>query len=476
MRKIHLLFITILIEGYVVLACELIAIRQLIPFVGSGTEVIAIVISAVLMPLAIGYHFGGMTVARLRRKKQICSIRKVLLRNLISALIVLGLGLSYVFMELFFTVLEVAGVQHRMAQTFVYVMLFLVGPVFMLGQTVPLVSNYFSRKNLSQVTGHMLFFSTIGSFFGSIFTTIVLMSIIGVHHTVIVTMALLAGLTVMLSRRMLSYETLLAGISLAAVVGLNQSSTMSALNIVSNNAYNTVIINDVKDEPGSRILIANRSYSSKISDDPNHQFDYWKYIQRHFIDPVMDGSQPPKKILIIGAGGFAIGESDTHNHYTYIDIDPALKEVSERHFLKRKLSDNKKFIPMSARAFLMQNKDKYDLILIDAFTNKHSIPLECTTREFLLAVKAHLKTGGIVLVNVLSSPTFNERFTVRYHNTFASVFPQFSRQVLGDFNAWDADTSKIKKQHNIIYSYHDSPFTGDMTIYTDDLNTFSLDR
>jgi hypothetical protein len=38
MSKTRLFFLVILIEGYVVLACELLAIRQLIPFVGSGTE------------------------------------------------------------------------------------------------------------------------------------------------------------------------------------------------------------------------------------------------------------------------------------------------------------------------------------------------------------------------------------------------------------------------------------------------------
>lgn len=59
MNKTQLLFLVILIEGYVVLATELLAIRTLIPFIGSGTETISIIISAVLLPLAFGYHVGG---------------------------------------------------------------------------------------------------------------------------------------------------------------------------------------------------------------------------------------------------------------------------------------------------------------------------------------------------------------------------------------------------------------------------------
>jgi len=70
MNKNQLLFLTILLEGYVVLASELIAIRTLVPFVGSGTEVIAIVISAVLLPLAVGYHIGGQRFQAEKRKNK----------------------------------------------------------------------------------------------------------------------------------------------------------------------------------------------------------------------------------------------------------------------------------------------------------------------------------------------------------------------------------------------------------------------
>jgi hypothetical protein len=121
MRKTSLLFLIILVEGYVVLACELLAIRQLIPFVGSGTEVIAIIISAVLLPLAIGYHRGGQAFAsqyRTRRKqgKTPLTVRRLLLKNILSALFLLAFGLSYPFLELFFGTLTVAGFTNRIVQ------------------------------------------------------------------------------------------------------------------------------------------------------------------------------------------------------------------------------------------------------------------------------------------------------------------------------------------------------------------------
>jgi uncharacterized membrane protein (DUF441 family) len=50
-----LLLAAIAIEGYAVLAMELLAIRQLTPYVGNATDKIAIVIviAAVLLPLAL---------------------------------------------------------------------------------------------------------------------------------------------------------------------------------------------------------------------------------------------------------------------------------------------------------------------------------------------------------------------------------------------------------------------------------------
>ena len=53
------LFFVIFLEGFVVLSLELLAIRLTIPFVGSGTDTISIIIAAVLLPLAFGYYRGG---------------------------------------------------------------------------------------------------------------------------------------------------------------------------------------------------------------------------------------------------------------------------------------------------------------------------------------------------------------------------------------------------------------------------------
>ena len=58
-----ILLVAVALEGYVVLAVELLAIRQLTPYVGNATDTAAIVISAVLLPLAFGMRRAGAPVS-----------------------------------------------------------------------------------------------------------------------------------------------------------------------------------------------------------------------------------------------------------------------------------------------------------------------------------------------------------------------------------------------------------------------------
>jgi len=471
--KDRLLFLTILLEGYVVLASELLAIRTLIPFVGSGTEVVAIVISAVLLPLAAGYHVGGQRFqkAQAARNGKVVSIRKLLLKNLLSAMLPLSLGFSYVVQELFFALLVGIGISHHIPQTAVFCLVFLVYPVFLLAQTIPLLSNYFSRRHLSEITGRMLFFSTLGSFAGSVFSTIVLMMWIGVHYTLVFTMALLAALVLMLTRRWHDFDNVIALFVLGVVYLLNNQALLRDMDIVANNQYSIVrIYEDAAHE--RRIMDINRSTSSAYAKNPENRFKYLQFIEKNVVNPAI-ASDSPKKFLILGAGGFTLGVDDDLNDYTFVDIDASLKKTAETHLLPTALGANKKFVPMSARVFLVRDTEKYDFIMIDLYTHQLSIPMEATTVEFLQAVKRHLKPGAVVIANVIGSPDFSDLFTVRYNNTFRSVFPHFTLQVTGALKPWGAP----EPVHNMLYVYHHRPeFMGDAGVYTDDLNSYSLDR
>ncbi|MDX9689537.1 MAG: hypothetical protein EOM37_02450 [Proteobacteria bacterium] len=481
LNKTTLLFLVILIEGYVVLACELLGIRLLVPFVGSGVETTAIIISGVLLPLAVGYHVGGHRYVKAYRRaksKKLFknSIRDILMRNILVALIFLSFGLTHVIVESVFYVMNEVGITHRLPQTFLYVMLFLVTPIYLLGQTVPLASHYFSKRKLSAITGRMLFFSTIGSFLGSLFSTLVLMTYLGVHNTVTITVALLGLLALLVAGRRRRFMLLVCLIFVFFTFVFNNPWTLRAIGVVGNNAYNMVRLIPVPDTKDVMVFI-NNAYSSRFTLLPQNRFPHVKYIEQNLIAMLNSQKRGPLDILVLGAGAFDIGRFDNYNNFLYIDIDKELKEIAERELLKNKLASNKKFVAQSARSFIIHDKAKYDMIVIDVYTRNVSMPMEAITQEFYRDIKNHLKPDGIVAANIVARAAFDDRFSVRFDNTFGSVFPNRMRQLMPFIDVMTA----VEKEgaynglRNALYIYHHTEAAQDRSIYTDDKNNYSMD-
>jgi len=480
-----LLFIIIFIEGYVVLASELLAIRLVVPWVGSGTDVISIVIAAVLLPLAFGYHFGGRFQS-VRKAKGLgfMSIRKKLLQNIMVSSVILCLGLSYTLLGSFFAALYGMGVEHRLVQAAIYAGLFLVYPVFLLGQTIPLISHYYSSHKLAEMTGKMLFFSTVGSFMGSIFSTVILMSTIGVHNTSIFIVFLLSTLILLLMKRNQLKPLAVAIAVLVVSYHFNSGTELERQGIVNNNGYNTVHVLPYSGDEDAVIMMLNDNASSSYKEGEGSIYNYAHYIEGHFIKPI-DTTKDPKKILVLGAAGFTLGIFDTHNEYIFVDIDPDLKEIAEEKFLKQELTPNKKFSVVGARGFLTNAAQKgvtFDLVIQDTFSGGYSVPEHLVTREYFEQVRSVLKPGSVMIMNTLASASFEDIYSQRLDNTVRSVFPRVSRLAVPGvgkaFNAWEA--TKISRglySTNVVYTYHHNPKANEENgIYTDDKNTVFLDK
>lgn len=468
-KRTLLLFFIIVIEGYIVLSTELLAIRQSIPYIGSGTDTISVIIAAVLMPLAFGYQNGGAFKPHMMFGKFI-TIRKKLILNIAIAATILIIGLSYKSMMWFFTWMPKIGIDDRIMQTSIYCILFLVVPVYLLGQTVPLVSNFFSKEYLPKVTGRILFFSTVGSFIGAVFSTLVLMPILGVHHTVSLNFVLMAILVIALSKRTVSLPVFyLVALALGAMV-FNSDWIIAKDHVIKNNQYNTIQAGETSSGAREMIINGNRS-SSYNAQGKKHS--YVEFAERIAILPIIS-SIPPRDILVIGAGGFTFGHEDKNNNYTYVDIDRDLKEVAEQYILREPIGDNKTFVPKSARAFLQGTDKKYDVIYLDTYLGGISVPEHLVTQEYFTQVKNHMKDGGVLVTNFIASPNFNSPLSRNLDNTFRSVFPHFSRHVIGEqYNLWSDSPSQIANMA-YIYRHHDDYDKGH--IYTDNKNSVFYDK
>ncbi len=112
-----------------------------------------------------------------------------------------------------------------------------------------------------------------------------------------------------------------------------------------------------------------------------------------------------RSVLIIGGGGGVVPTlfKKLYKQMTVdvVEIDPVVVDVAERWF--GLVADGRVRVHVQdGRMFVHNSPQKYDLILLDAYTAGGRIPAHLTTREFLEDVRGHLQPNGVVLMNVIS--------------------------------------------------------------------------
>lgn len=465
-----LLYLIIFLEGYVVLSYELISLKMMKPFFGSSIPITAIVIAAVLLPLALGYHSGGRFKPSYGK-----SIRQKIFINFAIASFFIAFGSSYEILSKILLIYYDIGVTHYLGRVGLHVMLFVVPAVYLLGQTIPLLTHYFRQFHPTKTTAMILYISTIGSLAGSLVTTLVLMDWIGAEKTIIVTLSLLPLSLITLNPLKHKFLFLLCLSMLASSVYLNSEHILGQYQIVKNNAYHMIQVipkNSANDEDIPRILRLDHGSASMYNPVTGKKADYIEYVEDRFLDTLPSG-YPPIDILALGSGGFSFGLEDKKNNFTFVDIDKNIKDIAETYFLKQKLDENKNFVVMPLRAYLNETDKKFDLIFLDA-DSVLTLQEHLVTIEFFNQIKSRLKDNGIFVSNFVGSPDFNTLFSQNLYATFSSVFWPNSHIILHKSDPWGIyanDGSIIMQETLFIYinrNANDAP-----EIYTDMKNTSS---
>ncbi len=442
------LFFILLIEGFITISVEILAIRQLMPFYGGSIIITSLVIGVFLLFLAIGYWRGG-----LHQDKFYYKISK----NFSLSLLWVGFGLSYSFIAWYYLISKVKIDMPFMMSITVYLLAVIAPVVYWLGQTVPLTTNLFSQQlRVSHISGRALFLSTIGSFMGAIFTALVLFQYLGVAWTVFINCILLFCLILYLQPySKLSIFTLTGLVfSLVIIYQLNVA-VERAVFIEANNYANYQVVTAAD---FSKVLVINNSSSSKITND-KRAFLYIQYLRDLLFKQL---HMRNKNILVIGAGGFTFSAAGTYqNQFTYVDIDPAIKEVAEKHFLKEPIKG--RFTGQDARQFLQENKQQYDVIISDVYTHQMNIPPNLLTVEYFQNIARHLNPTGLFIANIIANPFYQDAYSKGVHQTLTAVFPFCNVIPL----SWTNELS------NILYIC--SANTEKAAVYTDNLNPSTLD-
>ena len=134
----------------------------------------------------------------------------------------------------------------------------------------------------------------------------------------------------------------------------------------------------------------------------------------------------PQKITSILEIGFGGGRTSWYLHralpdvpITSVELDPAVVKIAHKYFGTRE-EKNFSVVAKDGRLFLAQSKQRYDIIMIDAYRGPF-IPFHLLTEEFYQIVKDHLNPGGVVVQNVEPSTMLFDSAVKTMHAVFEQI-------------------------------------------------------
>jgi predicted membrane-bound spermidine synthase len=407
----RLLVFLVFVEGFASLGIEVIALRRLVPHVGSAITVTAPTIALFLLALTIGYWTGGRIKSGFGARVQ---------ANFLIAAGLAGVGLSTLFVQGLFAVIPSSGLAFVL-----FVAVVVCPPACLLAQTVPLMANLIEHERVGAASAVALTASTAGSVLGAVVISLGVMQLAGVSAAVALCCAALclaAGVHALASRQ--STRAATAALASAVLVGWNAGgpslntleSAYADYRVATRSAR--ALAPDYSD-PARVFLVNNQQASLLDASEPPKRSPYIERMQRLLLDELGFSG---KQVLVLGAGGFTLSVGDTSNRYTYVDIDPHIRSVAERQFIRGPI--NGRFVAEDARRFVARTQERFDAVVVDVYTSSNAIPGHLLTAEFWRAARRVLSADGVVMANLVLDPALRSAFA---RNVLATIEQELGR-------------------------------------------------
>lgn len=407
------LAVLVFVCGAAVMALEIVSSRILIPVFGSTTYTWGSLIGVILTGLSFGYFYGGRIADKNPTMFKFSSI-------------IFSAGLYVVFIPYFAPL--VVDLYSSISQNSLMVLLstftLLTVPSFLLGMVSPysvkLGTTMLSR--VGSVTGNLYFLSTAGSIAGTFLAVFGLIPFFEVNQIIFsLGVSLLLVSLVGLSK----FPKLLAvfvGILIflpTSVVGGVISHTGSLV-YEKETPYGHL---DVIDSNQMRSMYLNGLLHSRMNPDQPEELvvEYTKYFH---ISAIFNPNI--QKVLFIGGGGFSGPKSFLASYpgalIDVLEIDPDVISAAKTYF---NVSENPRLriFNEDARLFLANTDEKYDVIILDAFS-KYYVPFHLMTLEYFELLKNRLEPDGIIVSNLIGTTEGDTSTLVRsVYKTMNQVFP-----------------------------------------------------
>ena len=415
--------IIVFIGGAVVMILELVGSRILAPYLGTSIIVWTSLIGIILASLSLGYFWGGKLADKSPNYKTLSLI--ILISGLLITVIALIKSPFLFFLQKNVEDLRVGSVLAT---------LILFSPPSV---TLGMISPYAIRlkiKNLKtsgETAGSIYAVSTAGSIFGTFLAGFYLIATFG-NTKILYILSVVLVLTSLFSYAKVGKgRTTLLFLTIYLLFFADYFDPLFKPNLVldKDTLYNRVWIYESKDSDTDRPILSlmtdvkGRQSSMFLDKDDNLAIEYSKYFRLFkYFNPTS------KRILMIGGGAYSYPKDFLKNNpdlqIDVVELDPEITLLAKKYF---NLKDNPRLTiyHQDGRVFLNRTKERYDVVMVDAYQSSLASPYQLTTKEAAEEIYKLLVNNGVIIMNIISSIDGEYgKFLRAEYATYKSVFPQ----------------------------------------------------
>ena len=437
-------FITELFVGIALMGVEMSASRLISTYFSSSQVVWTLIIGVIMIAMAIGNYWGG------RQADKRPSYTRLYLELLFAG--------AYIALIPFFGRFIIAGVSALFAlfvtsnlviwASLMSCLLLFVPPLLFLGKVTPSLVKYSMGEKVSgKVIGSLEALNTIGSIIGTFLPTFLTIPFIGTSNSFVLfgLMISILGVIYLITEfieRQKNKEDSENGkvrkeknrdINITILTSLYSALLILGIVLSSNASFifwddATLIKEDESIYNYLKVDKNGRQYSfstnvlfgvqSTINEDDTLTNMYYDYL---LISPFLVKENPNILILGNGTGTYATLMKNylkVDCSITAVEIDQKIIDLSYEYF---HMSEDINVVCDDGRNFLTRTKEKYDIVLVDAYSSI-SAPFQMTTVEFFSLVKDHLNDDGIMMMNINMVSEAKDSINVALCDTAYSVF------------------------------------------------------
>lgn len=164
--------------------------------------------------------------------------------------------------------------------------------------------------------------------------------------------------------------------------------------------YNTIIIRKDDNLVSMTFGHNTRIYTESVkdlSDELALPVTYTRYMTIAMAYP-----DNPKNVVEIGSGGGRtaayLSQSIKETSVTTVELDPEVIRLADKYFGLKK-SNNLDIVEQDGRIYLTRNKQKHDIIIVDAYRGPF-VPFHLLTKQFYELSAKRLNEGGVMVQNI----------------------------------------------------------------------------